>query len=171
MSNFTTYEHPTTGDSAPRVSSFLSFAKLDSEAYWMEKWVKKVERQTCFNHLGDLVRLALENTTEDEVLHRFIRSQPEDTYKRDLGTAAHDAVERYLRGEEQPIAHDTDGGVIAHDDVQPFLEQFIAWWEDLLCTDRANLIHNEVVAFGDEYAGTIDLVVSIDGEVWIIDIK
>ena len=41
-------------------------------------------------------------------------------------------------------------------------------WLDIT---KPELLANEITVFGDDYAGTIDRIYRIDGQIWIVDIK
>jgi hypothetical protein len=84
------------------------------------------------------------------------------------GTQVHEAIERYLSGEEirwiQP-----DGRVNYHTHVWKMIVGFTEFWD----TYKPKLILSEEFMFSDEhkYSGTLDLLVEINGERWILDIK
>jgi hypothetical protein len=53
------------------------------------------------------------------------------------------------------------------------LKQFIKWWEEFNKTHKVKIISLEISGINKEigYVGTIDLVMEIDGELWITDFK
>jgi hypothetical protein len=77
-------------------------------------------------------------------------------------------IEQYLAGEElnflSPI-----GKPLYNPDVWQMFLRFVDFWE----TYNPTLIEAEVHLFSDEIkvAGTCDLIVEIDGELWLIDFK
>ena len=84
------------------------------------------------------------------------------------GTQVHEAIEKYLNGEEirwiQP-----DGRVNYHTHVWKMIVSFTEFWD----TYKPKLILSEEFMFSDEhkYSGTLDLLVEINGERWVLDIK
>lgn len=84
------------------------------------------------------------------------------------GTMVHDACEKYLKGEEL-VWIDETGFVHYPTHVWQMILKFVDFWE----TSGAELVHCEYHIFSDEYryAGTIDLVVWLDGKLQLLDIK
>jgi hypothetical protein len=84
------------------------------------------------------------------------------------GTQVHDLCERYLKGEE--IKYFAEFSTPLYEPLvwEMFL-RFVEFWE----TFKPTLIETEVFLFTDKMkvAGTCDLVVEINGERWILDIK
>jgi hypothetical protein len=84
------------------------------------------------------------------------------------GTEAHDLIERFLQGEE--LVWITEQGKVNYNlIVWQMLLRFVDFWN----TVKPKLIASEQHIFSDihKFAGTIDLIVEIDGELWILDIK
>jgi len=92
----------------------------------------------------------------------IVRKSAED------GTKVHNMVEAYLNGEELNFLSIKNQPQYETDVWQMFLK-FVEFWE----TFKPELIETEVHLFSDEdkVAGTCDLVVKIDGKLWILDIK
>ena len=86
----------------------------------------------------------------------------------DEGTQVHQMCEDYLNGEELNFLSSSGNPQYDTNIWQMFLK-FVEFWE----TFNPTLIETEVHLFSDELkvAGTCDLVVEIDGELWILDIK
>ena len=86
----------------------------------------------------------------------------------DEGTQVHDAIERYLEG-EKITWFDKDGNSQYSMDVWKMILKFVDFWE----TYEPTLIESEIHLYSDKYkfAGTCDLVLEINGEKWLIDIK
>jgi hypothetical protein len=84
------------------------------------------------------------------------------------GSQVHDLAERYLKGEELSWL-DKRGNAKYSFDVWMMFLKFVDFWE----TYNPKLLATEEHIFSDKYkyAGTCDLVVEINGEVWLIDIK
>lgn len=84
------------------------------------------------------------------------------------GTLVHDLAERYLKREELSYLYEDGNPRYSHSVWEMFLK-FIDFWE----TYNPTLIETEIHLFSDELkvAGTCDLIVEIDGELWILDLK
>ena len=84
------------------------------------------------------------------------------------GTQVHEAIEAYLKGEE---IHWLDqwGKTKYSLKVWQMILKFVEFWE----THKPTLVESEVHVFSDELkiAGTADLILEIDGELWMVDIK
>jgi hypothetical protein len=86
----------------------------------------------------------------------------------DEGTETHEAIEKFLNGEEL-IWIDEYGKAKYNLIVWQMILRFADFWN----TIKPRLIATEQHIFSDEYkyAGTIDLVVEIEGKIWLLDIK
>jgi hypothetical protein len=86
----------------------------------------------------------------------------------DEGTQVHEAVEKYLMGEKIQWL-DENGKSNYSLDVWKLILKFHDFWT----TVKPILIESEIHLFSDEYkfAGTCDLVVEIEGERWLLDLK
>ena len=86
----------------------------------------------------------------------------------ETGTKTHDLIEKYLNGEKLEWLN-VDGTARYELDVWRMTLRFVEFWE----TFKPTLIHSEIHLFSDKHkiAGTCDLVLEIDGEIWLLDIK
>lgn len=86
----------------------------------------------------------------------------------DEGTQVHDAIERYLKGEKIQFLNE-DGYSRYSLDVWKMILKFHEFWTNY----QPTLIESEIHLYSDlyTYAGTCDLVVEINGEKWLLDIK
>ena len=86
----------------------------------------------------------------------------------DEGTETHEAIEKFLNGEEL-VWIDEYGKAKYNLIVWQMILRFANFWN----TVKPRLIATEQHIFSDEYkyAGTIDLVVEIDGKICLLDIK
>jgi len=86
----------------------------------------------------------------------------------DEGTETHEAIEKFLNGEEL-VWIDEYGKAKYNLIVWQMILRFADFWN----TIKPRLIATEQHIFSDEYkyAGTIDLVVEIEGKIWLLDIK
>jgi len=78
----------------------------------------------------------------------------------DYGTHVHDQIENYCKGKKV---------VSINEQVDKSVQSFIDWFE----RQNAKVIESEKRLYSKEhwYAGTVDLVLEIDGKHWIADIK
>ena len=84
------------------------------------------------------------------------------------GTQVHELSELYLNGEELNFLSPYGKPQYDPDVWQMFL-RFVEFWEEF----KPTLIETEVHLFSDilEVAGTCDLIVEINGEIWLLDLK
>lgn len=84
------------------------------------------------------------------------------------GTQVHNLCEDYLNGEECSFLNQYGNPAYPPNVWQMFLN-FVNFWE----TCKPTLIETEVHLFSDELkvAGTCDLVIELNGERWILDLK
>jgi hypothetical protein len=84
------------------------------------------------------------------------------------GTQTHDAIEHYLKGEKIQWIDDNGNSKYSLE-VWKMILKFHEFWN----TYKPVLIESEIHLFSDkfEYAGTCDLVVEINNERWLLDIK
>lgn len=86
----------------------------------------------------------------------------------DIGTMAHKACERWIKGESKEASLDH---VPAEnlEMVKTMFDHFVKWSED----NKVEFLESEVRVYSEKYwyAGTCDLVLKINGEVYIGDIK
>jgi len=84
------------------------------------------------------------------------------------GTNVHKAVEEMLEGKELKWI-DSFGNVIYTEDEWRMILRFADFWN----TWKPKLVKSEYHIFSNQYqfAGTIDLVIELNGELWILDLK
>lgn len=84
------------------------------------------------------------------------------------GTNVHRAIEQMLEGKKPQWIADNGYANYSLEEWRMIL-RFADFWN----TRKPKLIHSELHVFSYyyKYAGTIDLVVEMDGELWVIDIK
>lgn len=84
------------------------------------------------------------------------------------GTQVHEAIEDYLLGKEITWLNEYSEAKYSMD-VWKNILKFDEFWKQV----KPTLIESEIHLFSDEakIAGTCDLVLEIDGEIWILDIK
>jgi len=84
------------------------------------------------------------------------------------GTQVHELAETYLNGEELKFL-DERGRPQYNPDVWQMFLRFVEFWEEF----KPTLIETEVHLFSDKLkvAGTCDLIVEINGEIWLLDLK
>ena len=84
------------------------------------------------------------------------------------GTQVHELCEAYLNGEELNFLDDKGRPQYNPDVWQMFL-RFVEFWEEY----KPTLVETEVHLFSDKLkiAGTCDLVIELNGERWLLDLK
>jgi len=84
------------------------------------------------------------------------------------GTQVHELAETYLNGEELKFL-DERGRPQYNPDVWQMFLRFVEFWEEF----KPTLIETEVHLFSDKLkvAGTCDLIVELNGETWLLDLK
>jgi hypothetical protein len=84
------------------------------------------------------------------------------------GTQVHELAEEYLNGAELNFL-DERGRPQYNPDVWQMFLRFVEFWE----THKPTLVETEVHLFSDilKIAGTCDLIVEINGELWLLDLK
>lgn len=84
------------------------------------------------------------------------------------GTQVHEAIEKLVQGEE--IRWVNDMGIAQYNQlVWEMILKFKEFWDEA----KPKTISTEEFVYSDslQYAGTMDLLVEIEGEVWLVDIK
>lgn len=89
----------------------------------------------------------------------------------DKGTIVHHAVEKLLnektlKMEEKIVDRDGVEREMTPDEYAAVMS-FATWYAEA----KPKILATETVVWGDGFAGTVDLVVEIDGQKWIIDLK
>jgi len=93
------------------------------------------------------------------------------------GSKIHLAVESLVKGEEVKIDSkfpDRNGHEVELEpDEYDAVFSFSKWWGELIKNSKVEVLASEVVLISEkhEYAGTVDLILKIDGVLWIIDLK
>ena len=84
------------------------------------------------------------------------------------GTQVHEAAEALIKGEEVNWMDDYGNAKFSQIVWEMILKFYDFWY-----THKPELISTEEFVFSDEYkyAGTADLVVKMDGETWLLDLK
>lgn len=84
------------------------------------------------------------------------------------GTQVHELCEEYLNGKECSFLNEWNRPKYSPDVWRMFLN-FVNFWE----THNPTLIETEVHLFSDKLkvAGTCDLIIELNGELWVLDIK
>jgi len=81
------------------------------------------------------------------------------------GTLVHETIERLIQGETIKAEELSSKG-------RKCIQAFLAWYRKFNPKIISNELRVDYDVRGDyAYAGTIDLVVEIDGELWIVDVK
>lgn len=80
-----------------------------------------------------------------------------------IGRNVHSRIEEFIKTEDMDFEN------ITLEEID-MLKNFIEWWYDL---KNKKVIASEIAVVNKKvgYAGTVDLIMEIDGEKWVIDIK
>ena len=150
------YVSPTTGEKVPGVTSVLN--QLPKP--FLQYWAAKVVAETAVDNLGGWVNLAM-NGDRDGAVDYLKRAPGRNTGKAaDIGTEAHDIMEKLARGEKLGrVAPDMKWAV---DNFNQFLDAF-----------QPEFLHLEETVWNASpgYAGSFDAIAKIDGETLILDWK
>lgn len=86
----------------------------------------------------------------------------------DEGTQVHNAIENLVKGEEVEWL-DNFGNLKYSKEVWEMILKFYDFWT----THKPTLISSEDFIYSDEhkYAGSADLLIEMEGEIWLLDIK
>ena len=76
----------------------------------------------------------------------------------DFGTMVHESIEAYLKGKEV-------------ENPNVCLEAFKIWWNGINDAHRVRIIGQEQPLVGEFFAGTYDLLISIDDKPYLVDFK
>lgn len=90
----------------------------------------------------------------------------------DKGSKVHKAIETLLSGETIEISSgfvNPSTGELEELTVEEY--EAVLSFEEWYKATNPKILKTEISLFGKEYAGTIDLVAEINGEIWIIDLK
>ena len=84
------------------------------------------------------------------------------------GTQVHETIESYLLGEKIQMINDA-----GFSNYSTFVWKMILKFHEFWTTHKPILLETEIHLFSDKYkfAGTCDLIVEIEGERWLLDIK
>ena len=76
----------------------------------------------------------------------------------DFGTMVHESIEMYLKGKKV-------------ENPNVCLDAFIKWWEGINREHRVRILGQEQALVGEFFAGTYDLLISIDDKPYLVDFK
>lgn len=144
------YRHPVSGDLVPSVTNVIGI--LDKPA--LPRWAAKETAKAAWS-----LRSSLAEMGEEEAVD-VLKGAPwrQSTRAADRGTSIHGWLEARLLGEPEPTL---EGQALE------FVDAARAWlerWDPVT-------IATEITLFSPTYAGTADALVSLDGEVWLVDFK
>lgn len=78
----------------------------------------------------------------------------------DYGTVVHEALEKYIKGEELPP-----------DVPMNPINAFEKWWDQISSNNEVKVLGQEFKLSCPYYGGTYDMLLSINGKPWLIDFK
>ena len=82
-----------------------------------------------------------------------------------IGTKSHDAVEHLLSNKEFDI------GFRYTDQISNAKDSFLLWWNMLNYNCKVQVINMEEKLSCPWFGGTYDILIDIDGKIWLIDLK
>jgi len=144
------YRHPVTDVLVPSVTNVIGI--LDKPA--LPRWAARETAKAAWS-----MRTSLEDLGQEEAID-VLKGAPWRRSGRaaDRGTSIHAWLEAVLNGQPEPTL---EGEALE------FVDAARAWLERW----QPVPIATEISMFAATYAGTADALVSIDGEVWLIDFK
>jgi hypothetical protein len=136
------------------VTEILKLLEKPGLTYWFQQQVAR----TAWNR-----RTALDALTEREATQLLLKrdnwTQDHELSDAQCGSAVHAALEAHTLGDVPDV----------HPEAQPFVKQFYAWLDAVqpeYQAAEATVFHPELL-----YAGTLDALARIDGQLWLIDYK
>lgn len=86
----------------------------------------------------------------------------------DIGTYAHEMINNYINNfsnevKELPLYLKSKG--------ENALSGFIQWWNDITPNNKVEIVKSEYKMCGERYGGTLDLLVKINDELYLVDFK
>lgn len=151
------------GEQGPLPSVTKILGIIDKPA--LVGWAKRTVAEFAVEKAPGLVVMIAEQGPQATV--KYLAALPD--YQRDtaaqLGSSVHLLADMATRGAETAAT-----GFEVSEAQRPYLEAFQAF---LGHYSASQVVSSEkaVISFGDQYAGTYDLLMQIDGELWLIDIK
>ena len=151
------------GEQGPFPSVTTILGVMDKPA--LVGWAKRTVAEFAVEKAPELVAMIADKGTQETV--RYLAALPD--YQRDaaatLGSSVHLLADMASRGaESDAVAFEVPEAT------QPYLAAFRGF---LGHYSASSIVSSEkaVISFGDSYAGTYDLLMLIEGELWLVDIK
>jgi len=144
------YRDPRSDELVPSVTNVVGL--LDKPA--LPRWAARETAKAAWN-----LRASLDALGEEEAV-AVLKSSPWRTSQRaaDRGTSIHAWLDAAVSGLPLPAL---EGQALE------YVDAAAAWverWQPVA-------LHTETTLFGDGYAGTVDAILEIDGDVWLVDYK
>lgn len=87
-----------------------------------------------------------------------------------IGTHTHQAIESYVKF-KQDILKYTIIPLCINDEVTNATKSFYMWWDDLCKNNVIEVIYSEEELTCEFFGGTLDLLVMINGKIYLVDFK
>ena len=128
---------------------------------WMEAWASKMAAEYAVEHLGEIVSQVIDGERDEALKAIKGASRRYSRSRMDIGSDVHNAIEAHVLGKPMPPIED--------EEVEARMQQFGRFLEEFAPIFEAS----ELTVFNrtENYAGTLDAVVVIDGERLMLDIK
>lgn len=155
------------GEDMARLYSVTTILSRGMPKPALTRWLQNEVARKAIDYAEQLVEMKANGDSEaaKQMLTAFAGS------KRDIaaeaGTAIHQAIEALGQAQTPAEVSVVMGGL--DDEVRPFVHQFLAWCEDVQPTFHAQ----ELTCWNERYAyaGTLDMIATVNGQRCIIDIK
>ena len=150
------YVDPKSGDKLPSVTSVLNALAKPA----LKFWAAKKTAEAAVEEFGTIAQMVGQGKTEGAIDYLKRAPQRSSSPASKLGSEVHDLADRIAKGEDLKRVHPEHQG---------FVDQFKQWIQDF----EVGFMESEVTVWSDThgFAGTLDAICMIDGEVVIVDWK
>lgn len=140
------------------ITSVTTILKIVDKSGPLIGWAKRVTAEAALRHAADLPKW-VEDFGGDGAVGMLTKATNVIRDKAaNAGSEIHTFAEAIVRGQE----------VAVPEELQPFVSSFLKWRADF---EPEFLAAEEMVYSRHGYAGTLDAIVRIAGEVWLLDYK
>lgn len=87
----------------------------------------------------------------------------------DKGTYTHNSIECFLKG--KPVPDIENIPVMAKESVYNAYHSFLKWWDCIIANNKVEIIYSEKTICCKYFGGTLDCLLKINGQYWLIDFK
>lgn len=148
----------------PSVTTILGVLDKPALPTWAKNTVAKFAVEKALS--GELATMLAE--VGAEATAKYLASLPD--YQRDAAATVGSGV-HLLADMASRTAQDGSGGFEVPEEYRTYVAAFRDFLSHYSASGKIVSSEKAVISFGDQYAGTYDLLMQIDGELWLIDIK